>query len=353
MIKPLVLVLVLLATPLHADEQRPLPIFDMHLHAYPADAYGPPPVPQCIPVLEYLSGDPEDFGLRPGVPMPEQLATQDSTDSARTAPCADPIWSPTTDEGVMEATIEVAERRNIFGVLSGSPERVQRWREAAPGRFIASLPLNLGNAAAATPDSIRRLVQEGRVAVLGEVSNQYGGIAPDDERMWPYWALAEELGLPVAYHMGPGPPWTSYFHPTYRARLSNPYLLEEVLARHPSLRIAVMHYGSPHIDEMIAMMTTYPQIYLDIGGMQWFYPREYFYGQLKKFIEAGYGSRVMFGSDQTVWVGVIEHSIAVIEDAPFLTEEQKRDILYNNAVRFLRLSDEEIDRHHGRRRVTR
>jgi predicted TIM-barrel fold metal-dependent hydrolase len=56
----------------------------------------------------------------------------------------------------------------------------------------------------------------------------------------------------------------------------------------------------------------------------------------------------MFGSDQMVWPGLIERSIQVIESAPFLTEQQKRDVLYNNAARFLRLSDAEIARHHGR-----
>ena len=39
----------------------------------------------------------------------------------------------------------------------------------------------------------------------------------------------------------------------------------------------------------------------------------------------------MFGSDQMIWPGVIEPAIAAIEDAPFLSARQKRDILYNNA----------------------
>jgi predicted TIM-barrel fold metal-dependent hydrolase len=47
-----------------------------------------------------------------------------------------------------------------------------------------------------------------------------------------------------------------------------------------------------------------------------------------------------------IWPGIIEPSIQSIEEAPFLTKEQKRDILYNNAARFLRLSKEEIARHH-------
>jgi hypothetical protein len=42
---------------------------------------------------------------------------------------------------------------------------------------------------------------------------------------------------------------------------------------------------------------------------------------------------------------VIERSVKVIEDAPFLSEGQERDILYNNAARFLRLTPEQIAGH--------
>ena len=56
----------------------------------------------------------------------------------------------------------------------------------------------------------------------------------------------------------------------------------------------------------------------------------------------------MYGSDQMIWPEVIGETIEAINTAEFLTEEQKRDILYNNAARFLRLSESEIARHHGR-----
>jgi uncharacterized protein len=46
----------------------------------------------------------------------------------------------------------------------------------------------------------------------------------------------------------------------------------------------------------------------------------------------------MFGSDQMRWPEKIADGIEAIESADFLNEEQKRDILYNNAARFLRLS---------------
>jgi predicted TIM-barrel fold metal-dependent hydrolase len=65
-------------------------------------------------------------------------------------------------------------------------------------------------------------------------------------------------------------------------------------------------------------------------------------------VEAGFGKRIMFGSDQMVWPQTIEVAVDSITQAPFLSEAQKRDILYNNAARFLRLAPEQIAKHHGR-----
>lgn len=77
-------------------------------------------------------------------------------------------------------------------------------------------------------------------------------------------------------------------------------------------------------------------------------PRAAFYRFLQGIVDAGFGNRVLGGSDQMVWPELIERSIAISEEAPFLNEQQKRDIRYNNAARFLRLSEEEIAGHHGR-----
>lgn len=332
----LVLVLTLLLVPPHARAQQRLPIIDMHLHAMTADDNGPPPLAVCVPLLSHLPP------LDPRRPWGEVFI-----EVLKNPPCPDPIWSPTTDEALMRETVAVVERLNVFGILSGEPGRVVRWSDAAPARFIPSVQFQIGRDEI-SPDSMRRLFAVGPFTVLGEISNQYVGIAPDDERMEPYWALAEELDIPVGIHMGEGPPGGGYLFPEYRSRLGNPLLLEDVLSRHPRLRVWVMHYGSPLIDEMIAVLQSYPNVYVDISPNQWRYPRAYFYRQLELLIDAGFGKRVMFGSDQMNWPGVIEPAIAVIQEAPFLSEEQKRDILYNNAARFLRLSEEEIARHHRR-----
>jgi hypothetical protein len=161
-------VLPLLVTPLTSWAQQRLPIIDMHLHAYAADENGPPPLGLCIPRLPHVPP------LDPGRDVFNTLPKKPG--------CADPIWSPPTDAAVMEQTIAVLERRNIIGVLSGQPERVRQWHAAAPGRFIPSIEFQL-DADAPTPDGLRRLFADGPFAVLGEISNQYAGIAPDDERM--------------------------------------------------------------------------------------------------------------------------------------------------------------------------
>ena len=64
-------------------------------------------------------------------------------------------------------------------------------------------------------------------------------------------------------------------------------------------------------------------------------------------MEAGFGERILFGTDQILWPGALGIAVETVEAAPFLSEDQKRDIFYNNAARFLGLSEKEIARHHG------
>jgi hypothetical protein len=241
-------------------------------------------------------------------------------------------------------------RYNIVrAVTTGPLEQVSKWRAAAPDRLIPGVPFD--DYGQREPEVFRRLFTEGKFAVFAEISAQYNGLSPADESLEPYFALAEELDIPVGIHMGEGPPGGPYRgFPKYRARLTSPYLLEEVLLRHPRLRVYVMHYGSPLLDEMISMLYSHPQLYVDTGGNNWLLPRQEFHRHVRRLVEAGFGKRIMFGSDAMVWPQTIAIAIESIQSAEFLTQEQRRDIFYNNAARFLRLSDEEIAKHHGNRK---
>lgn len=311
-----------------------LPVIDMHMHAMGAGDQGPPPLGMCTPINPMPYWDPsEPYGA---------TFLKILKDPA----CDNPVWSPETDEELLRQNIEVMQRLNIFGVLSGTPERVDSWAAPLPDRFYHGLQFNVGTSDI-TPGMMATLHAEGRLDVLAEVTNQYAGIAPDDPRMQPYWALVEELEIPVGIHIGPGPPGVAYLGSAgYRARLHSALTLEEVLISHPSLRVYIMHAGFPMLDDLLAVLYTHPQVYVDIGVIVYTQPRATFYRFLQGITDAGFSHRVMFGSDQMVWPGVIERSIRTVEEAPFLSEQEKRDILYNNAARFLRLSDEEITRHH-------
>ncbi|MDX1439489.1 MAG: amidohydrolase family protein, partial [Rubricoccaceae bacterium] len=290
----LCLCLILLVPP--AIAQNRLPIIDMHLHALPADAQGPPPLGMCTPI-------PESPARNPAEPYGTTFLSM-----FKDPPCDDPVWSPETDEEVMRQTIEVIEQHNVFGVLSGTPDRVAAWMAAAPGRFFPGLLFQVDREGL-SPDSLRALHTAGRLAVLAEITNQYAGIAPDDDRMEPYWTLAEELDLPVGIHIGTGPPGVIYLGASgYRARLHSALTMEEVLVRHPQLRVYLMHAGYPMLDDLLTVLYAHPQVYVDVGVIVYTQPRPAFYRYLQGIVEAGFAKRVMFGSDQMVWPEVIERS---------------------------------------------
>lgn len=242
-----------------------------------------------------------------------------------------------TEQAHMRATLAAMERYNIVkGVTSNNHEVGLRWRSEAPDRVIVSYGFD--DPSLADLDLVRREVAAGRLHALGEIGNQYEGILPTDPKLAPLFALAEELDIPFAIHMGLGPPGAAYIgYPKYRMGSSNPLLLEEVLIRHPKLRLYVMHAGWPMLDQMVGLLWAHPQVYVDIAVINWALPRNEFHSYLRRLVNAGFGKRIMFGSDQMVWPEVIERAIEGIESATFLTPAQKQDIFYNNAAEFFRL----------------
>lgn len=299
------LVLLLCASANHAFPQQALtpqrpPIIDMHIHAFSWDHQGNPPPPN---------------------------------------PLTGKVPPARTDKEAMEASLAELRRYNVVrAVAGGRPDHVSRWRASDPERIIGGTMMPLPEVSV-----LRKEFLASRLGVMAELALVYEGVAPNDAQMEPYWALAEELDIPVGLHTGLAPPNTPYrCCPKFRNSLGNPALLEEVLIRHPKLRIYLMHAGYPYLQETKAIMHMYPQVYADLAAIDWLRPREEFHEYLRALVRAGFGKRLMFGSDQMVWPEGIGLAIEGIESASFLTEEQKRDIFYNNAVRFLRLDEKKL-----------
>ncbi len=176
---------------------------------------------------------------------------------------------------------------------------------------------------------------------MAEVTAQYEGLSPSDPALDPYFALAEELDVPVGIHTGtsfPGTPFSG--KPRFRVALGNPLLLEDLLVRRPKLRVFIMHGGEPWRRETIALMQMYQQLYMDVAAIDWIggiEGRPRFHAFLREMFASGLGKRIMFGSDQMNWPEAIGMAIESIDSADFLSEQQKRDVFYENAARFLRL----------------
>ena len=222
----------------------------------------------------------------------------------------DPFWLPrdlahqSTVPEMIRETLRVLEQFNIVkAVTSGRYNLVTQWKAAAPDRIITGLhfvgPENID------PIDVSFLRQEfsaRRLEVFGEVVAQLFGLSPSDNAFERYFALCEELDVPVAIHTGFPPPGAAYYGlPKLRAALGNPLLLEDGLVRHPKMRVYIMHGGYPFLEETIALLHAHPQVYVDLAGIDWQIPRQEFHDHLRRLVQAGFGKRIMFGTDQMIW----------------------------------------------------
>lgn len=301
--KKISLILLLFLTLQHTYSQERLPIIDMHLHSS-TEIWSD--VSPCYP-----PGNCE--GIKTTVSDPKEL---------------------------LGLTIAQMDKHNIvLAVLSGNDlDESYRWAKV-DSRFIVG-PM-IENPADVDLNRIRNDIENGKIKIIGEITSQYVGLAINDPSLEKVMELASEFNIPVQAHVT-GTGGRANF-PTAKG---DPLLVSEVIQKNPNLKIYIENAGFPYVDKTVSLMYTYPTAYGDLSTLTWIVPRIVFHKYLQELIEAGLGKRLMFGSDQMLWPQRIEDAIDAINSAEYLTEEQKRDIFYNNAARFLELSNEDIMKHH-------
>jgi uncharacterized protein len=287
------------------------------------------------------------------------MAATNTPSGARSGPIIDVHLHAATIRSAAHADSVVAwmDRHNIArAVLLVHDTAGLGWHERAPDRFLmaVSFPCHEGRHPTMEPclaewngwpdmEWLRREHAAGRLVALGELYNVYYGISPADERLAPYFALAEELDIPVGVHTGRGPPPARRppgCCPRFNDDYGNPALLEPVLRRHPRLRVWLMHAGGPFLYEAIALMQAHPNVYADMSILNSMAPPAVEANTLRAFLDAGLGDRIMLGTDNQPIDRILERMNAF----DFLSEAQRQAILYDNAARFLRLGAEEIER---------
>jgi predicted TIM-barrel fold metal-dependent hydrolase len=256
--------------------------------------------------------------------------------------------SPTTGQEHVTRSLQIMKERNVvLGIVSGpSVASVEPWKVMAPDRVMTSISVD-DPSQLMKPEDLDRLFREKTFDAFGEQAPQYFGYSPADAVFDAYWEVAVKHGVPVGIHTGGAPPRTPYTCcPKFRLSLNDPLLLEDVLVKYPTLKVYVMHAGGFFMQNALMLMTMYPHIYVDIGALSW---TPIAGDMLEPFLHEAKRrrllDRVMFGSDQMRWPEAIALAIDRVNRLDFLTVEEKQDIFYDNAAKFLGLSADAIARH--------
>lgn len=295
-------------------KETKLPVIDMHLHVYTN--------------ADYWGGN--DFSSF--VPFSNTVLT-----------------SPKTNSDHIKAVLDQMSKSNIvLSYASGNFEALDSLTRKYPGKFYPSIEIR------PSPEHLRdnkflkilkQKIVKGEIKGIGEILNFYNGIAPNDPIMDTLYKIAVNYDLPVGIHFGlsaPGSQLSDF--PDMRIEFGNPLMIQDVLIKFPKLRLNIMHAALPlFVDEILAIMYMFPNVYVDLGIVTWGdnYTKESVKEFLIKASKYGLTDRIMYGSDEMVWPGAIGLSVDFINNADFLTDKQKRDILYNNAAKFLRLSEKQ------------
>lgn len=249
--------------------------------------------------------------------------------------------SPNAEAHRVETFAAFKKFNIVKAMVSGNPESVENWAaKDSNNRVIRGILIYTPSDYGLDTVKFEQMIQDKKIEIFGEIGPYYSGTTLSDSIWQPYLRICEKYDIPVAVHTGGGDPGGTYsWSPKARLKLADPYLIEDVLVKYPKLRIYIMHAGEDWYVHALRLMAYYPQLYTDIAVLLWVEPldQDYAIEFLKAAKRSGYLNKVMFGSDQMVWPYAIEKSIRFLNSLTFLTKQDKEDIFYNNAARFLKL----------------
>lgn len=150
-------------------------------------------------------------------------------------------------------------------------------------------------------------------------------LPPDDRRYYPLYAECIELDIPFCLQVG-------HAGPLMASEPGRPIpYLDHVAAEFPELRIVAGHIGYPWTQEMIAMATKYPNVYIDTSA----YKPSRYPPELVAFMKSHGAKKVLFGSNHPM---ISPGSCLAELDTLALDAEQKAAFLAGNATRVFALA---------------
>lgn len=170
-----------------------------------------------------------------------------------------------------------------------SNDEVAAFVRLHPRRFVGIASVDLCSPMAAVRE-LRRCVRQHGFKGL-RIVPWIWHLPPDDRRYYPLYAECVELGIPFCTQVG----HTGPLHPSEPGR-PIPYL-DHVALEFPELRIVGGHIGFPWTNEMIALATKYPNVYIDTSA----YTVKRYPTELVDFMRHHGTQKVLFGSNHPFW----------------------------------------------------
>lgn len=198
------------------------------------------------------------------------------------------------------------------------------------GRLCGLLGINLGHAGALDlallDEHLARPEIRGVKCFTG-----YETYFADDPRLEPVFALVERHRRVVMFHTG------DTLLPSGHVKYAHPMPADEVAVRHPDLTVVLAHSGQHWMPDAGEVIGKNPNVWGDISG--WMVGRtdlpphvEFLKHQFQSLIYWGVGcDKLMFGSDWPLMA--IGPYLEFVDGCDFLTDEEKRMILFDNARR--------------------
>ena len=278
-----------------------MPVVDFHIHAYDYPVNAPPSF------VEFMDREmAKAYGSYAA--FVERFTTGES-------------YLRVLDEAGIDYGVILAELAPITSAIA-SNETVAKLCQGRPRLvpFASINPYLVANPAG----ELERLVRAGGFRGL-KLYPTYSYFYPNDPMLYPVYAKAQELRIPVMWHTG-----TSAF-PASRLKYGDPIFIDDVAVDFPDLVAIITHSGRPlWYDTAYTLARMRPNVYMEIAGLPPKRLLDYF-PDLERVSD-----KVLFGTD---WPSVptMKGNVDGVRALP-ISDAAKARILGGNAVRLLGLA---------------
>jgi len=279
-----------------------MPVIDFHIHAYDSPVRAPE---SYIHFMNRALG--------------EQYGSFENFVQSHTRPDK---YLEVLDGAGVEFAVIVAELAPITSAIA-SNETIERLCSASP-RLIPFASINPYLTAHSTRELERLVLKLGfRGLKLYPTYQQY---YLNDPMLYPLYAKAQELRIPVMWHTG------SSVFPASRLKYGDPLHGDDVAVDFPDLTLIMAHSGRPiWYDHAYTLARLHENVYMELAGLP---PQRLlnYFPELERVAD-----KALFGSDwPSIPTATIRGNIEIIRGLP-LSEKAKEQILGANAARILRL----------------